>query len=269
MKKTILILTIIVMFVSILSQAIAISSSPILFREANIVSNTFPKEMKPGETKYVVVRIQNTGRAIWETRTGFNLGVKKTEWYDNPKFIVPWTINTQGKIYKNGISTYIIKITAPKKEGEYTISYQMKQQIRYINSGQPIWFGEIGEEKIIVQDEKPNLVVTDLKVVIGDDLKPGDLITFSATYENKGSSSTILQGEHAFIILNPAGGHSASSGANIALMPGESRTVSLVFPVYIVGKYDLTFKVDPSDLIFESNEDDNEQTIEFTIKPFE
>ncbi len=95
---------------------------------AAFVSTTgLPSSMKTGETRVVTVRMRNTGTTRWTGSKGYQLGSQ------SPANNTTWGLKRKavsGSVAPNGVHSFKLAITAPKKPGTYAFRWRMLRELK-------------------------------------------------------------------------------------------------------------------------------------------
>jgi aqualysin 1 len=110
--------------------------------DASIVTATFPKTLRKGQTATVTVTVKNTGATAWFGTEYFRLGSA------TPRDNKTWGLNRielpPGRIAPNSTVKFSFLLTAPQKTGKYNCDWRMVQDTIE-------WFGDTLERTIEVQ----------------------------------------------------------------------------------------------------------------------
>lgn len=152
--------------------------------DAKIVWHDFPTTMTPGETISVNVIVRNTGDTQWNAASNFKLG--QQEFIDPVLFGAGrFTLDDSqddipdyGGIFRGRAKTFTIDITAPLTTGTYNTHWSMLQEgVR--------WFGEVLQIPITVSTNNSKFI----SQVAPTTVYAGEVFTYSATFENSGTTT--------------------------------------------------------------------------------
>ena len=108
------------------------------FYSSEVVSNTIPSTMAPGETKSVSVTMRNRG-VLWNSARGYKLGAVG----DSDPFTGTTRQLLSSEVEPSGTVTFTFNLTAPTTPGTYTTDWRM------VREG-VTWFGATCSKTITV-----------------------------------------------------------------------------------------------------------------------
>ncbi|MEX2436719.1 MAG: NBR1-Ig-like domain-containing protein, partial [Candidatus Paceibacterota bacterium] len=123
--------------------------------DSAFISQNVPKQVEPGETFEVSIRMRNTGDISWTQSERFRLGSQ------NPRDNNTWGVTREvvsRTINPNKDNTFNFDVTAPSSPGTYNFQWRMVQE-------RVAWFGDLtnnvrikvqSEEQVNFCDENPN-----------------------------------------------------------------------------------------------------------------
>lgn len=112
--------------------------TPISFvLNGSFINDTIPTNMTPGKSYIINIIAHNTGDAQWSKGNHILLAIAEPNSYDTALFNNTTIQMEPKKTVTNGTNyTWKVMLTAPQYLGNYTLSYQMKNDTDY-------WFGDI------------------------------------------------------------------------------------------------------------------------------
>jgi len=203
--------------------------------DAQIVSDTIPSEMSPGQMYMVSVTLQNTGSSIWPFGWDlYRLGAvgDSDDLGGNGRHPMP------KDVYPNDEVTIYFYLTAPTTHDEYTTDWQMVKEGEH-------WFGEKLVKIVNVRDD---LILNNSEYVI--DYFPEEVPLkqerlFIITFKNTGNA-TWTQGDLYRLGVvgdNPPKGFPGRVELPYDVIPGEEVTFNFWICPEVEGEFNITYQM--------------------------
>ena len=224
-----------------------------------LISYDIPGDLKPGEEYIVIITMLNNGKTKWKKADNYQLALfdysgKKYSQPDIWGIInvpLPYDVNPNEKV------TFLFKITAPGKTGQYYFRSIMKNDSNY--------FGEYSEELINVQESGDSFLDNYkfnsqfVTLSVPGNMTAGEKYKVTVIMKNTGNNPWYSDAGNEYKLAPVTESSSAlypdwnSSSVNLSNTVDTGQTATLEFDITapkIAGKYSIQWMLKKGDYFF-------------------